>query len=187
MRDREVAVGRLEFHAVAETLSRRKSWGKRNAGCEAAVLPSAIYRGSSGASSARRRRMRSHRPRTRSFARHQFTSVSGDAFTDGHASIVSPSVLLQFNRRVTRVSLCWVGQTLLSFPHDPVTLKRTGRSACPTKLTGKRTLAGMAMLSRAGGRLQADFADEAEGNARRLDGAAQPKLGGGALAGLVLA
>src|SRR5260370_31210275 len=51
-----------------------------------------------------------------------------------------PCVLLQFSRRVSRVSLCWVGQTLLSVPRDPVT-RQADRQECLSyqNLAGKRT------------------------------------------------
>src|SRR5258706_9887694 len=51
-----------------------------------------------------------------------------------------PCVLLQFDRRGSRVSLCWVGQTLLSVPRDPVT-RQADRQECLSyqNLAGKRT------------------------------------------------
>src|SRR5258705_12010145 len=80
-------------------------------------------------------------PRTRSFrASSIYFGLAEMRYRWARLDSKPPCVLLQFNWRVSRVSLCWVGQTLLSVPHDPVT-RQADRKECLSyqNLTGKRT------------------------------------------------
>src|SRR3979490_615801 len=79
-------------------------------------------------------------PRTRSFrASSIYFGLAEMRYRCARLDSKPPCVLLQFNRRGSRVSLCWVGQTLLSVPHDPVT-RQADRQECLSyqNLTGKR-------------------------------------------------
>src|SRR6266576_2820138 len=80
-------------------------------------------------------------PRTRSFRGSSiYFGLTEMCYRWARLDSKPPCVLLQFDRRGSRVSLCWVGHTLSSVPYDPVT-HQADRQECLSyqNLAGKRT------------------------------------------------